>query len=134
MKKLTRQDIRGPAAYEAVRDEMRRRIIDIKKGRRVSVGPSDALVFENRDTMITQIEEMCRAERLFDDAKIQEEIDVYNQVLPDDGQLAATLFVEIPTEAAVSRTLNKLVGLHEHVWLVIGGTRVKATFDPEQFQ
>jgi hypothetical protein len=134
MKKLTLADIRGPARYAEVRDEVRRRVIELKKRRRVSVGPQVSLVFENRETMASQVEEMCRAEQLTAPAQIQAELDVYNQVLPDDGQLAATLFIEMASEAAMARTLERLVGLQEHVWMVIGGHRVKAAFDPDQFK
>ncbi len=133
MKKLTRADIRGPKLYEAIRDDLRKRVIALKRVRRVSVGPQVTLVFENRATMIFQIEEMCRAEGLAAPDKIQEEIDVYNQILPDDGELAATLLVEITDENEIGRTLERLVGLQEHVWLVIGGERIKAAFDREQF-
>lgn len=134
MKKLSRMDILGPRRYAEVRDERRREIIERKKLRRVHVGPQVTLVFENRATMIQQIEEMCHAEGLDQDEKINEELEVYNRVLPDDGQLAATLFVEVLTEAAIARTLERLVGLQDHVWLVIGGGRVRATFDPDQFK
>ena len=133
MKKLTRQDILGPRRYADARDDLRARTIARKRRRRVHVGPQVTIVFENRETMAFQIEEMCRAEGLEDDAKIQEEIDVYNKVLPDDGQLGATLFVEVASEAQVKRVLERLVGLQDHVWLVVGGHRVRATFDPEQF-
>jgi hypothetical protein len=126
-------DILGPARYAAARDDLRRRVIELKRLRRVAVGPTVTLLFENRETMRVQIEEMCRAESLTQPDKIQEEIDVYNKILPGEGELAATLFVEMTTEAQLQRTLPKLVGLHEHVWLVAGGSRIKATFDPEQF-
>ena len=134
MRKLTRADIRGPREYAAIRDDLRKRVIQIKRARRVSVGPQVTLVFENRATMIFQIEEMCRAEQISEPAKIQEEIDIYNKVLPDDGQLAATLLVEITDEAQIATTLERLVGLQDHVWLVVGGERVKGEFDPEQFK
>jgi hypothetical protein len=134
MKKLVRSDILGPKKWAEVRDERRRAVIHLKKRRRVAIGPQVSLVFENRETMRVQIEEMCRAEQLTSDDKIQEELEVYNAVLPDDGQLAATLFVEMQSEAAMTRTLEKLVGLQEHVWLVVGGNRIKATFDPDQFK
>ena len=101
--------------------------------RRVSVGPQVTLVFENRATMIFQVEEMCRAESISEPEKIQEEIDVYNKILPDDGQLGATLLVEITDEAEIATTLERLVGLQEHVWLVVGGERMQGEFDPEQF-
>jgi hypothetical protein len=134
MKKLVRSDILGPAGFAQVRGERQRRVIERKRLRRVHVGPQVTLVFENRETMIFQVEEMCRVEGIVDDAKIQDEVDVYNRVLPDDGQLAATLFIEVVTETAIQRTLERLVGLQDHVWLVVGGHRVRATFDSEQFK
>ncbi|HEY2748485.1 MAG TPA: DUF3501 family protein [Polyangia bacterium] len=133
MRKLTRADIRGPKLYAAIRDDLRKRVIEAKRVRRVSVGPLVSVVFENRTTMIFQVEEMCRAEQITEPAKVQEELDVYNKILPDDGQLGATLLVEITNEAEIAPTLERLVGLHEHVWLVVGGERIKAEFDPEQF-
>jgi hypothetical protein len=134
MKKLSLADIRGPRRYADERDRLRRENIERKNRRRVAIGPQVSLVFENRETMAIQVEEMCRVEGIEDPARIQDEVDVYNAVLPDDGQLAATLFVEVVTEAAMARTLERLLGLQEHVWLVVGGARVKATFDPEQFR
>jgi hypothetical protein len=134
MEKITRADIRGPRLYAAARQDLRRQIIELKKRRRVSVGDCVTLVFENRATVIFQIEEMCRAEGLDAPDKIQEEIEVYNRLLPDAGELAATLMIEITDEADVEHVLERLVGLQEHVWLVVGGTRVKASFDGEQFE
>lgn len=133
MRKLTRADIRGPKLYEAIRDDLRKRVIAVKRVRRVSVGPQVTVVFENRTTMIFQVEEMCRAEGISEPDKIQDELDIYNKILPDAGQLGATLLVEITDEAEIARTLERLVGLQDHVWLVVGGERIKAEFDPEQF-
>jgi hypothetical protein len=133
MKKLTRADIRGPRLYEGFRDDLRKRVIALKRVRRVSVGPLVSLVFENRTTMISQVEEMCRAEGISEPEKIQHEIDTYNAILPDDGQLGATLLIEITEEHQISSTLERLVGLQDHVWLIVGGERVRAEFDPEQF-
>lgn len=133
MEKLTRADIRGPRLYAAIRDDLRKRVIELKRVRRVSVGPQVTLVFENRATMIFQIEEMCRAEQIAEPDKIQDEIDIYNKVLPEAGQLAATLLVEITDESEIETTLQRLIGLQDHVWLVVGGERVRAEFDPEQF-
>ena len=133
MRKLTRADIRGPKLYEAIRDDLRKRVIEVKRVRRVSVGPQITLVFENRATMIFQVEEMCRAESLSEPEKIQGEIDIYNKILPDAGQLGATLLIEITSEEEIATTLDRLVGLQEHVWLIVGGERIKGEFDPEQF-
>jgi hypothetical protein len=133
MRKLTRADIRGPKLYAAIRDDLRKQVIAIKRLRRVSVGPLVSIVFENRATMIAQVEEMCRAEQIEEPDKIQAEIDVYNQILPDDGQLGATLLIEITDEAQIQPTLERLIGLQDHVWLILGGERIRAEFDPEQF-
>lgn len=134
MRKLTRADIRGPRQYAAIRDDLRKRVIEMKRVRRVSVGPQVTIVFENRATMIFQIEEMCRAESITAPEKIQEELDVYNRILPDAGQLGATLLIEITDQAEIAATLQRLVGLQNHVWLVVGGERIAGEFDPEQFQ
>ena len=65
--------------YEKVREERRRRVIALKAKRRLEVGPYLSFVFENRETLLFQIQEMCRVERIVDDAKVQEEIDVYSE-------------------------------------------------------
>jgi len=133
MHKLTSKDVRGPRLYEGFRDDLRKRVIDLKKRRRFSVGPLVTLVFENRTTVIFQVEEMCRAEGITAPEKIADEIAVYNQILPDDGEVAATLFVELTDMSALQSTLDSLVGLQDHVWLDVGGHAVRAAFDPEQF-
>lgn len=133
MKKLTRADIRGPRLYGAIRDDLRQRAIEVKRLRRVAIGPTVSIVFENRTTMIFQVEEMCRAEGIDDPQKIQEELDVYNRILPDDGQLGATLLVEITEEEKIASTLNELVGLQQHLWLELDGRRLPARFDEAQF-
>ncbi len=134
MEKLVRADVLAPRQYAPLRDERRAEVIALKKRRRVHVGPQVTLVFENHPfAMIAQVEEMARAEGLHEDDKIQAELDIYNGVLPDPGQLAATLFIELTTPLAIEKTLPKLVGLHEHVFLMVGGERVQAVFDQEQF-
>ena len=129
MNKLSRKDIRGPRLYEPMRDDLRKHIIALKRYRRISVGPQVTIVFENRATMIFQIEEMLRAEKIEDDAKIEEEIAVYNSLLPDANELSATLFVEVTEQAEIRPTLERLVGIDEHVFLVIGADMVQATFE-----
>ncbi len=133
MKKLTVSDVRGPKLYEGFRADLRDRVIALKRRRRVSVGPVVTLVFENRATVLFQVEEMCRAEGIADPAKIAEEVRVYNQILPEEGELGATLFIELTDPARMQGTLDDLVGLQEHVWLDVDGAPVRATFDPEQF-
>jgi len=130
MKKIDQSEILGLGAYEEIRDRFRARIIALKKDRRVSVGDRVTLVFENRDTLLFQIQEMLRAERITAEHAVQAEIDVYNPLLPDTGELSATLFVEITDSARIREDLHGLVGIDEHVALVIGDRHVPARFEP----
>jgi len=108
--------------YEKVREERRRQVIALKEKRRVAVGPYLSFVFENRETLLFQIQEMCRAERITDDAKVQEEIDVYRALLPGPGELSATLFIEISDKDQIKPVLDRFMGIDtgRHVWLEMG--------------
>ena len=130
VKKLALSDILPPRLYEPVRDDMRRRVMEIKRPRRVSLGPIVTLVFENRATLIFQIQEMLRAEHLDTQDKIQAEIDIYNELIPEPGQLSATLFVEITEQAQIRPLLERMVGIDEHITLRIGEHVVAAEFEP----
>jgi hypothetical protein len=87
-------------------------------------------VFENRHTLTLQIEEICRVENLTQDAQIESEIGVYNELMPTPDSLAATLFIELPGEADPYVVLKQLVGLDEHVVLHDGAHAVRAAFEP----
>jgi hypothetical protein len=118
--------------YEKVREDRRRRVIDLKRRRRVAVGPYLSFVFENRETLLFQIQEMCRVERITDDVKVQEEIDVYSALLPGPGELSATLFIEIPDKDLIKPVLDRFMGIDtgRHVWFEIaGGPRVPGLFE-----
>jgi hypothetical protein len=108
--------------YEKVRAEMRQRVIDLKRVRRVPVGQHLSFVFENRDTVLFQIQEMCRVERITDEARIQDEIDVYNALLPGPGELSATLFIEITDKAQIQPVLDCFMGIDAGptVWMQVG--------------
>ncbi len=129
MKLITRGDIKGPTIYQGMRDDFRKRIIEIKKPRRISVGPLVTLVFENRHTLLFPIEEMLRAESLHQEEQIAAEIEVYNALMPSDTSLSATLFIELPPEANARVELNRLVGLDEHVILHVGEHAIRADFE-----
>lgn len=133
MNKLTLADIQNLFEYERSRAAFRARIIALKKNRRVPVGDVITFVFENRDTMLFQVQEMARVERMVDDAQIQGELDIYNQLIPNGSELSATLLVDITDQEKIKPTLDSLVGLHHTVALDIGGERIPATFDPSQF-
>src|SRR5215831_19913026 len=89
------RDVLNFFEYEKVREERRRKVMDAKRARRVAVGRYLSFVFENRETVLFQIQEMCRAERITAEDKVQEEIDVYNALLPGASELSATMFIEI---------------------------------------
>ena len=128
--KIDRSEILGPKRYEPIRDDYRRRTIEKKKARRVLVGDRVSLVFENRDTLLFQIEEMLRAESISDEKGIQGELDVYNSLMPSPTELSATLFLEVPTGEEGKRQLHELIGLDEHLSLHIGPHQVRAWFEP----
>jgi len=131
MKKVTLEDIKDIADYEKIRHHFRRHIIELKKDRRVQVGGFLTFVFENRETVIYQIQEMMRAERIVDDQKIREEIAVYNELIPADNELSATMFIEIDDQEILRQTLPKLVGIEETVYLQIGDEHeVRGAFEP----
>jgi hypothetical protein len=128
--KLTRRDILGPVLYTPVRDDFRRRVIELKRPRRISVGERITLVFENHDTLRFQVEEMLRVEGIASDEGIQAELDVYNTLMPDAHSLSATLFLEIPRDEDAKEALHRFIGIDEHVALELGGLRVRAAFEP----
>lgn len=118
--KLTLEDIADQRAYEREREEFRAHVIALKKRRRVHVGPILTLVFENRDTIRFQIQEMARVEKLITDEAIQGELDTYNPLIPEAGQLCATLFLELTEEAQMREWLPKLVGIEAAMGLRAG--------------
>ena len=122
MNKLTLDDIKDHRAYERERPEFRAQIIAMKKRRRIQLGPLLTLTFENTDTMRFQVQEMARVERMLTDEQIQHEVDTYNELIPGQGQLSATLFIEIADTAKLYEWLPKLVGIQRAVsfWLPEG--------------
>src|SRR5215207_6181907 len=125
-RKLTLDDIADFRAYERERDEFRQKIIDLKRKRRVALGPFVTLLFENRDTIRFQIQEMARAERLFSDEQIETELAIYNPLVPGPGELAATLFIELTSKDQLMEWLPKLVGIERSIELVAGDLHMPA--------
>src|SRR5947209_13139715 len=119
MRKLTVADIHDLRAYERERDDFRREIISLKRARRIAVGPITTLVFENTETMRWQVQEMARAERMLSDEQIAHEVDTYNQIIPDAGELSGTLLLELTSEVALREWLPRLVGVEYHVRIVL---------------
>lgn len=124
-RKLTLDDIADARAYEREREEFRSRIIELKRRRRVHLGLFLTLVFENRDTIRFQIQEMARVERTVTDEGILTELDVYNPLIPEPGHLSATLFLELRTDEQLREWLPKLVGIERSLLLRFGGHEVR---------
>ncbi|MDQ1435170.1 MAG: hypothetical protein QOF59_1986 [Actinomycetota bacterium] len=125
MKKLTVDDIVDMRAYERERDVLRRTIIDLKRVRRIALGPIMTVVFENTVTMRWQVQEMARAERMLRDEQIAHEVETYNQLIPDENELSATLMIELTSEPALREWLPRLIGIEQHVAIVLpDGTRI----------
>lgn len=116
MNKLTRDDLFSLEKYAEVRPEFRARVMAHKKNRQVPIGPSATLYFEDGLTMRYQIQEMLRAERIFEAAGIQDELDAYNPLIPDGSNWKATFMMEFPDEEERRQQLQKLIGVERYVW------------------
>ncbi len=137
MRKVDISEIKGLVAYEKVRDAARAHHIEMTRNRRISVGDNISFLFENRDTVLFQIQEMVRTERIVDEAKTQEEVDSYNALVPGADELSATLFIEIPelvrmTPSQVREAVNRFQGLDRDgvIWVSVGpDLRLPARFE-----
>lgn len=130
MQVLTQKDLWPLPVYEGVRDAFRKQVIALKQDRRIGVGPFITLVFENRQTVKFQVQEIVRVEKITDPAHVQEELDGFNTMLPKPGELSATLMVELTgPEAEIAETLKSLQGLGNHVALQIGSKRIAGVFE-----
>ena len=126
-RKLTLADIADVRAYERERDEFRARVMETKRKRRLSFGTIITMMFENRDTMLLQIQEMARVEKLTTDEEIQVELDTYNPMIPEPGQLTATVFLELTSDDQMREWLPKLVGIERSFVVVLSnGDRVSS--------
>jgi sulfur transfer complex TusBCD TusB component (DsrH family) len=129
-RKLTVADIDDIRAYERVRDRHRAEMIELRNRRRVGVGTIVSLAFENRDTIRFQVLEMARVEGIATDQGVQAELDAYNPLIPEAGQLCATLFIELTTGEAIREWLPKLVGIEKSVVLHLpNGDVVRSAVD-----
>jgi Protein of unknown function (DUF3501) len=132
MQKLTRSDIKNNEDYIPERNQRRKDIIALKRARRIELGDRLSFTFENRETIQYQIQEMMRVERISEEDKIQFEIDTYNQMIPEDGSLSATLFIEIPEMLQIKPILDTFQGLDQPdtVYMLIDGEKIPAEFEP----
>lgn len=118
---LTREDLYSLEKYAAVRKDFRAKVIEHKKNRRLALGEHAALYFEDKLTMQYQIQEMLRIERIFEPEGIQEELDVYNPLIPDGSNWKATFMMEYPDLEERRAALARLVGIEQKVWMRVEG-------------
>ena len=132
MQALRRSDLYSLEEYAEVRPRFRAEVMAHKKNRQVALGPHARLYFEDRLTIQYQVQEMLRAERIFEAAGIEEELDAYNPLIPDGENLKATFMIEYEDVAERRRALAKLTGVEDRVWLRVGdGERVWAVADED---
>ncbi len=133
MRRLGLDEIVGVDVYAGLRDDYRAQVIAHKHPRRLPVGDRVTLIFENRETIRFQVQEMMRVEGIREPDKVQLELDVYNELIPGEGELSATLMIEITDLAEIRPELDRLVGLDEHVSLRLAGREpIPARFDTKQ--
>ena len=131
-RKLTVDDILDLRAYEKIRAEKKAAIIETKRRRRIEMGTVVTVMFESRDTMWYQIHEMLRAERVISDEGVIDELRAYNPLIPEAGQLCATIFIELTSDAAMREWLPKLVGIERSFRIKLANGREVAPVTDEQ--
>ncbi len=120
MEKLTRTDLLSLENYAEQRADFRAKIMAHKQVRRLALGDHAALYFEDRLTMQYQIQEMLRIEKIFEAAEIEEELSVYNALIPDGNNWKATFMIEYTNVDERREALSRLVGIEDKVWLQVG--------------
>jgi hypothetical protein len=118
---LARDDLYSLEEYSRIRPEFRRRVMEHKRHRRVPLGPHATLYFEDRLTMQYQIQEMLRAERIFESEGIEEELQAYNPLIPDGTNLKATFMIEYEDVEERRRALARLLGVESRIWMRVDG-------------
>jgi hypothetical protein len=132
MPQIARDSLMTLEAYARQRKEFRAKVIEHKKQRTVHVGDHVTLQFEDELTIRYQVQEMLRIERIFEDEGIQEELDAYNPLIPDGGNLKATMMIEYPDPEERQRMLARLKGIEDRAWLQVEGCeRVYAVADED---
>ena len=132
MARVERSSLLSLEAYARERSAFRARVIEHKKHRTVHLGEHVTLIFEDELTIRYQIQEMLRIERIFEEAGIQHELDAYNPLVPDGGNLKATMMIEYPDVAERQRQLARLKGIEDRVWVQVADhERVHAIADED---
>ena len=132
MSKLAVGDLFSLERYARERPAFRERVLEHKRARRLAIGPHVTWLFEDRLTIQYQIQEMLRAERIFEPEGIAEELESYNPLIPDGGNWKATLLIEYPDEQERRHALTRLKGIEDRCWVQVHGhERVLAVADED---
>ena len=134
MNPVQRSEVLGLAEYESIRDQFRTRVIAEKKLRRIALGPQASCVFESHDTALMQIQEMLRTERITREAAIAHEIETYNQLVPGDHELSATVLIEVDDKSQRETFLFEAKGLDRAFSLVVDGAACPGKHDEAREQ
>jgi hypothetical protein len=118
---LTHEKLYGLEQYARIRPEFRAKVMEHKENRRLAIGPHATLYFEDSLTMQYQVQEMLRLERIFEPEGIQQELDVYNPLIPDGSNWKATFMVEYEDVAERRIALARLIGIEKTVWVQVKG-------------
>lgn len=121
MNKLTRDDLYSLEKYTEMRDDYRKKIIAHKENRRLELGDNILLSFEDRLTMQYQMQEMLKAEKIFDAAGIDEELSAYNPLIPDGTNWKATMLIQYPEVEERQYQLTRLIGIEDLIWMQVAG-------------
>ena len=128
---LTRQDIVALNIYRQGRDEYLKKMIDYKRPRRIKLADGMTLLFESRQTVQFQIQELLHSEDLEDPKEIAEYLEIYNPMVPGAGELSATLFIEVDDQDRLQEMLTALKGIEHHLYLIVGDEKLQAVFEEE---
>jgi hypothetical protein len=123
MKPVDRSELLDLGSYEQVREHFRARIIREKRSRRVALGPHMTVLFENHDTVLFQIQEMLRTERISSASGVLHELETYNQLIAGDGELSVTVFIEYAERDERDRMLVALAGVEQCFYITVDGER-----------
>jgi hypothetical protein len=120
IQQITRDDLMSLEQYAEKRGEFRQQVLEHKKHRQIALGPNATLYFEDRLTLLYQIQEMLRIEKVFEADGINEELEAYNPLIPDGRNFKATFMIEYPDPEVRAAQLEKMVGIEDLVWMQIG--------------
>lgn len=119
MPRITRDSLMTLEAYARARNEFRARVMEHKKNRTLPLGGSVTLIFEDELTVRYQVQEMLRAERIFEEEGIDEELGAYNPLVPDGSNWKVTMMIEYPDVEERRRMLSRLIGIEDKVWVKV---------------